>query len=468
MLFNTVEFALFLIVVCVLYYTLPPRFRPTMLLIASYFFYMRWKPEYGLLMFGVTTACYLCALGIADAKEAWQRRLYLYANVVIALGTLGYFKYTNFLIITVNSVATGAGAGMVLEPQKILLPVGISFFTFQAMSYTIDVYRGQLAVSRRLWDVLLYVAFFPQLVAGPIERAGALISQFGETHEWQSSRFYSGLRLILWGLFQKMVVADNLANYVDAVYANIPYHSGPTLILATVLFSHQMYADFAGYSSIARGAARLLGFELMENFRAPFMAQSMTEFWQRWHISLSTWLRDYVFISLGGSRKGRLRTVLNLMATMLVGGLWHGANWTFVVWGGMQGLILMGESLLFRRFPSLAKPHTGWVGELRRYITFVIRCAFGSLFRAESMSDWFTLVGQVMTDWSGLFFPMETIAGLAGLVIFRWVEISVDRGYAITGLFERRWVRYASYCALVYLVLLLGNLDQHQFIYFQF
>lgn len=314
---------------------MPHKYRWAWLLAASYYFYMNWNPAYAILIFGSTIITYLCSLLLEKYQtDRGKKRLFLTISLIINFGILFLFKYFNFVNETMFSVMEYLGVRWAVPNLDILLPVGISFYTFQAVGYTIDVYRGQLKAERHFGIYALFVSFFPQLVAGPIERASNLLPQFREKHVFNTSMAIDGLKLMLWGYFMKVVVADRLAVYVDAVYNNVDQHNGTSLLLASILFSFQIYGDFGGYSLIAIGAAKIMGFRLMTNFKRPYFATSIKAFWSRWHISLSTWFKDYLYIPLGGNRVSRKRHYYNLFVTFLVSGVWHGANMTFVIWGG--------------------------------------------------------------------------------------------------------------------------------------
>lgn len=341
MLFNSLEFLLFFPVVVALYFATPARYRWILLLAASYYFYAAWKAEYLVLIIGSTVVDYWAGLRMGRHETRTGRRPFLIASVVTNLGVLFTFKYFNFFNDSVRAVLDRANIFYDVPAFELLLPVGISFYTFQSLSYSIDVYRGQKTPERHLGIFALYVAFFPQLVAGPIERSTHLLPQFFEQHRFEYDRAVDGLRLILWGFFKKLVIADRLAIYVNEVYGNPGAHSGGAIALATYFFAFQIYCDFSGYSDIAIGSARVMGYDLMDNFRRPYFAKSIREFWSRWHISLSTWFRDYVYVPLGGSRVATWVWYSNLMIVFLVSGLWHGANWTFVVWGGLHGTYMV-------------------------------------------------------------------------------------------------------------------------------
>ena len=321
MLFNSFEYFLFFPIVAMLYFGVPQRLRWVLLLAASYFFYMCWKPGYLLLIVASTLVDYWAGLGIGRATSVSGKRGYLAVSLTANLGLLFFFKYYNFFSDSLREFSRLWGGTLDIPHSDFLLPVGISFYTFQTLSYTIEVYRGNKEPERHLGIFALYVAFFPQLVAGPIERAQRLLPQFREKHEFVYDRVVSGLKLIAWGLFKKVVIADRLAGVVDVVYGNVDAHSGPAFVVATVAFAFQIFCDFSGYTDIAIGSARVMGFELMTNFRRPYFAASIPDFWRRWHISLSTWFRDYVYVPLGGSRVSRSRWYGNLFIVFLVSGL---------------------------------------------------------------------------------------------------------------------------------------------------
>lgn len=344
MLFNSAAFLLFFPIVCILYYAIPiQKCRNIFLLFASYYFYMNWKPVYALLLLTGTGVTYLSAIGISRYRKKRQRRFCLAAGIVINLAVLFLFKYYNFAAESVSVLFESTGLALTLPEFRLLLPVGISFYTFQALGYSIDVYRGTTSVEKNFFTYALFVSFFPQLVAGPIERSNSLLPQFKVKQKFDYDRTMAGIRMIIWGFFLKLALADRCGTYVDAVFNHILQHNGGSYLIASLLFPFQIYGDFAGYSLVAIGTARILGFNLMENFRRPYFSTSVTEFWRRWHISLSTWFKDYLYIPLGGNRVGKVRNYFNLLTTFVISGLWHGANWTFVVWGFLHGVILCIE-----------------------------------------------------------------------------------------------------------------------------
>jgi len=373
MFFNSMKYLLFLPAVVTVYYLLPHKIRKVWLLAASYYFYMKWNAKYGALLFAVTAITWVCAGMIAAFGKkglAKQRKAVLAACISMNFGLLCYFKYLSFFLENFNKVISHIGEGMIPIPD-ILLPVGISFFIFQAVGYVVDVYRNDVEAEKDFILYALFVSFFPQLVAGPIERSGNLLHQLKAKAELDGENLEVGLCYILFGVWQKVFVADNIAHVIDPVIADYGSYPGYQVALAMMLFAVQILCDFGGYSNIAMGSARLLGIRLMQNFNAPYMAASVSEFWHRWHISLTSWFRDYLYIPLGGNRKGKKRKYLNQLLVFCASGLWHGAGWNYLVWGAANGLMVAGESMLGRKQPGegLSAPRT-WA---RRIITFFLK-----------------------------------------------------------------------------------------------
>lgn len=367
-LFNSYVFLLFMAVVLPAWHVLPRRYRNGLLLAASYVFYAYWDWRFVFLLLASTLIDYHVAGAMHRQPVRSRRKLLLLISLVANLGILGFFKYFNFFVDSFARIGEVFGARPDALHLHVILPVGISFYTFQTLSYTIDVYRGRLEPSRSLRDFALYVAFFPQLVAGPIERAVNLLPQISRTPEPSREDVRAGLVLITTGMFKKVLVGDTCGRFADQVFAQPHVYSSPFLLAALFLFSIQIYADFSGYSSIARGTARLFGIHLMVNFEQPYLSANITEFWRRWHISLSSWLRDYLYIPLGGNRKGSRRTLINLFATMLLGGLWHGAGWNFVFWGGLHGTYLAAHK---KRLGSRKAPYGFRGGTLADVLKFI-------------------------------------------------------------------------------------------------
>lgn len=406
MLFNSLEYLVFYPVVTLVYFLMPSlRVRNILLLIASYYFYMRHKPEYGLLMLFATAVNYFSAQRIAKARGKTGKRLWMAISALATMSVLFFFKYFNFFNTNVAALLSFFNVSYQPLSINVLLPVGISFYTFQALSYTIDVYRGDMPVERDFFEFALYVSFFPQLVAGPIERSTNLLHQLKIHHEFDAKRASSGLRIMVWGYFKKIVIADRLAVIVETIYDNPAGYSGIPYFIATIAFAIQIYCDFSGYSDIAIGSARIMGINLMKNFERPYFSRSITEFWRRWHISLSSWFRDYLYIPLGGSRKGYLRMLLNLFIIFLVSGLWHGASWTFVIWGALNGGAIIIEKILGigkragktdymkqkalekRQKPVLLRLAGGIFGIIPMILTFGFTCFTWVFFRARTVEE---------------------------------------------------------------------------------
>ncbi len=335
MLFTSLSFLLFFPTVCILYYCMPHKVRWIFLLLASYYFYINWQPVYALILLVTTGVTYVCGRVLGERQlSSVGRKAVLAVGCIIPLGFLFVFKYYDFLTRTIFDVLDNVGVRWPLPEMRLLLPIGISFYTFMAVGYVVDVYRGTVKAEKSLGLYALFVSFFPQVTSGPIGRAGELIPQLKSPQYLKYDNVICGLKQMLWGYFMKLCVSDRLAIYVDAVYGNIAHHNGTSILLASLLYTFQIYADFAGYSLIAIGAARIMGIRLAENFRRPYFSKNIKEFWGRWHITLSHWFRDYVYIPLGGNRVSLGRHLSNLMITFLLSGLWHGAEWNFILWGG--------------------------------------------------------------------------------------------------------------------------------------
>ena len=346
MLFNSFAYIVFLPIVFTLFWCIKDRYRWIVILIASYFFYMCSGPAYIIIIAGVTLTSYCSALMIDKAATSIQKRTILLFAILICMGTLFFFKYFNFFSVAFTDLVALLGIKRTPFTASVVLPVGISFYTFQTMSYVIDVYRNTTKPERHIGKYAAFVSFFPQLVAGPIERSDNLLPQINKNHIFNYEQAMDGVKIMLWGYYKKLVIADVLSSYVQKVFDSPQQHRGFSLVLASVFFTFQIYCDFSGYSDIAIGTAKLFNIDLMTNFKSPYFAGSIRDFWSRWHISLSTWFRDYVYIPLGGNRVGSIRRHVNLMITFLVSGLWHGANWTFVAWGGVHGLAQIAEKIM--------------------------------------------------------------------------------------------------------------------------
>lgn len=463
MLFNSISYIVFFLCVCLFFFSLKHKYRWVLLLAASYFFYGYWKFEYLILIVFSTIIDYLLALQIERSKSNNNKKVFLYISIIVNLTVLIFFKYANFI---------GSSIAYILQEEELtnnlihdfLLPVGISFYTFQSMSYTIDVYKKSRKAERHLGIFALYVTFFPQLVAGPIERSTTLLPQFYERKEIDSLRIINGLEQVLRGFFKKLVVADRLAIYVDTIYNNYEMHSGSSLLLATIFFAFQIYCDFSGYSDIAIGSARILGYDLMENFRRPYFSKSIKSFWSRWHISLSTWFRDYLYIPLGGNRVVKWRVYYNIFIVFLVSGLWHGANWTFVVWGALHGLFLVIESLF--KVPKIEFKSGVFTGFFV-FKTFILVCLAWIFFRSENINQAIAIVNSIPSLGSVYFGGQSNfIYSAFGLLILLIVELRQEY-FKINWLKSRSW-RLLKYQLIFILILLFGVFNKGQFIYFQF
>ena len=469
MLFNSYVFWVFLAVVLGLHALLRHRQQNRMLLVASYVFYGWWDWRFLSLIVISTLVDYTASLGIARTESIRRRKALLTLSVVANLGMLGVFKYYDFFIFQLNELFTSIGLNAPLPLLNVILPVGISFYTFQTMSYTIDVYRGHTTPTDRFWDFALYVCFFPQLVAGPIERSGRLLPQVLHERPRGGNNFRDGLYFVVLGLFKKIVIADNLAPVVNTIFNNdMSQVSGTECLVAVYAFAFQIYGDFSGYSNIAQGVARWMGFDLMHNFRMPYFAESPSDFWSRWHISLSTWLRDYLYIPLGGNRGGTLFTYRNLMLTMLLGGLWHGANWTFLAWGAFHGLILCA----YRPFRGgRDAPPTRWLLRLIKIvIMFHLVCFSWLLFRAETITQALDMGRLMVTDFCVT--PMA-VAGLGMILFFVGpliaFEIWLHRADDLMKLTKVHWSWRSlvySYCVLM--MIFFPPPVANVFIYFRF
>lgn len=461
MYFNSTAFFWFLTAFLLLFFLVRGSLlnRNRLIVAASYFFYGWWDWRFLSLLL-LSSAVDFYVGGQMEGADSRRRRRLLFCSLVVNLGVLGFFKYFDFFLENALGLLTTLGIQANIPMLNVILPVGISFYTFQSLSYTIDVYQERLKPTRDFTAFLAYVSFFPQLVAGPIERATSLLPQFTTSRTVTRRGVEVGIWLIVWGLFKKIVVADNMAPLVDLVYGD-PTMQGPVIALATIAFGFQIYCDFSGYSDIARGVASILGFQLMLNFNLPYFAVSPSDFWRRWHISLSTWFRDYVYIPLGGNRRGAVRNVLNLLLTMLLAGFWHGAGWNFILWGAWHG----GMLGVLRRFEanSVAKKLWGWL------ITMVVVFYGWMLFRAQS---WEQIRNYTLNVWSSDVPEWFGSYGL-NLVVFVMplllVQIWQSRSGDLMPVFRLRpWLRYGLQGLMIYVALVFGVAKGTPFIYFQF
>lgn len=477
MLFNSFAFAIFLPIVFGLYWLLPHRFRWGIILSASYYFYMSWNPRYVTLILFTTIISYLCGILLDNPEysKKWKRWILFFA-LITCLGVLFIFKYFNFFSESLFGIMNMLSIPMHPVTLKLMLPVGISFYTFQTLSYVIDVYRGEVKAERHFGVYAAFVSFFPQLVAGPIERSANLLHQISEKHNFCYEQAAYGMKLLTWGFFKKMVVADHLAIYVDRIYNHVILYQGFSLIMATLFFTFQIYCDFSGYSDIARGTAKLFGIELMVNFKSPYFSASVKEFWIRWHISLSTWFRDYVYIPLGGSRVVKWKHYRNLMVTFLVSGLWHGAAWTFVLWGSLHGMAQIGE-----RFFFLKKAKQGISWWIRVILVFLFASLAWSFFRANSIYDAVYLLTHLFSGISSFpaylkqacydmgFWSKDAVRVALNLgILFTFDYASLKTDVIIWVGNKKTVVRYLFYFSLVTYIIFNRSIVESAFIYFQF
>lgn len=476
MLFNSFHFVFFFIIVTSLYFVVPHKFRWFLLLVSSCYFYMVFLPIYILILGFTIVIDYFAGIWL-EKIQGRKRKLFLIASLFANIGVLAVFKYYNFLNDNLSAILTTLGYHNHIPRLGILLPIGLSFHTFQAMSYTIEVYRGHQKAERNFGIYSLYVMFYPQLVAGPIERPQNLLHQFYERHYFDFKRVIEGLKMMLWGLFMKLVIADRLAIYVNAVYNNPQHHTGLTLALATVFFAFQIYCDFAGYSNIAIGAAKVMGFELMTNFKRPYFSKSISEFWSRWHISLSTWFKDYLYISLGGNRVSVPRWYFNLFCVFAVSGLWHGANWTFIIWGALNGFYLVFAIVSEKIRMKISKiiglnKIPGFNNFLQMMITFILACIAWIFFRANTNQDALLIVSKIFTLKGPIYIGEihHLVYCFAAVAVLILLEIRQEYflDYKLPFRSSHWFIEELSYAALIVGILLFGVFNGSQFIYFQF
>ena len=485
MLFNSFSFAFFFIITTSIYFSISHRYRNSLLIISGCLFYISFIPKYILILFATIAIDYNIAIHINKSKDK-TRKILLACSVISLVLVLSIFKYSNFLIGDINALAKSIGWNHSIQSLSIILPIGLSFHTFQSLSYVIEVYRGNQKPETDFWTYFLYVMFYPQLVAGPIERPMNLLHQFHEKHEFDYDRVTSGLKRMGLGLFKKVVIADRLAPLVDDAFTNPDLHRGIPLILATIFFAFQIYYDFSGYSDIALGSAQVLGFRLMENFNRPYASRSVVEFWKRWHISLSTWFRDYLYIPLGGSKRGPQRFILNIMITFFLSGLWHGANNTYIVWGILNGILI-----ILYRFTGPIRHQIATVTGLDHreklcnsmsvVITFCTISITWVFFRADGVPEALRIIQLMITGFfhlqpksvfpntgNGLFgiYIINTILLIAGMEFAHWLQehkniLPKIKSFPI-------WVRFSIYYGCILLFIALGAFQTKSFIYFQF
>lgn len=498
MLFNSLHFLVFFPIVLLVYFIIPKKIRYIWLLISSYYFYMCWNVKYVVLILFSTVITYLSGLALEkvghrnweEKKSRLTKKAVVAVSLGLNLGVLAYFKYANFLLENIERVLGMCHIELNIPVVDVLLPVGISFYTFQALSYTMDVYRGDIYAEKNFFRYALFVSFFPQLVAGPIERSKNLLKQLALPSKFDYEKARDGFLLMLWGFFLKLIVADRIAIFVDTVYGDYLTYTGWYLVVATVLFAFQIYCDFYGYSVIATGAAQFLGIQLMTNFETPYFAQSVKEFWRRWHISLSSWFRDYLYFPLGGSKKGKFRKCVNIMIVFLVSGLWHGARWSFVIWGGLNGL--------FQVIGDILKPLRDWfvkVFGLNRsalshklfcvLTTFVLVDFTWIFFRATGYKEAILIIKGIVTAanpailWDGSLYNCGLDSKNFGLMIIAiGILLVVDAcnylGIKVRNVILRQdaWFRWIFIAFTICAILLFGiwgsSFDEANFIYFQF
>ena len=495
MLFNSIQFLVFFPIVVLVYFLIPKKWQWIWLLITSYYFYMGWNPKYaGLLLFS-TFVTYGSGILIAWTNHNEKlrhkdrvKKLWVALSFILNLSILFLFKYFDFALDMINQLLGRVNISMVEVKFDVILPVGISFFTFQALSYTADIYRGEIDVEKNFGKYALFVSFFPQLVAGPIERSGNLLKQINEEHSFNYERAREGVLIMCWGLFLKIVIADRVAILVNQVYNGYQSYSGFAILMAVLFFSIQIYCDFAGYSTIAIGAARIMGFSLMENFNKPYVATSIKEFWRRWHISLSTWFKDYLYVPLGGNRKGKIRTDINIMLVFVVSGLWHGASMNFIVWGFLHGLLqLVGHRLE----PIKAMIHRGFVRcklekihrFLQRITTFTIISLLWIFFYASNLSHAIGIFENLFSEFNPQIFFDNSLYSLGlnrqnfyisvmAICLLVIVEFLRGKGLMKCIVSQNIFVRWGIYIGTILTLLIFGAYGSTytgtEFIYFQF
>ena len=495
MLFNSLSFLIFFPIVLLIYFVIPKKIRYIWLLIASYYFYMCWNAEYALLLLGSTLITYFAGLIIGRCKKLWAKKLSVAGSLILNFGILFFFKYFDFALSSVEMLLERFGVAFETPRPDILLPVGISFYIFQAVGYTIDVYRGKTDAEKNVLRYALFVSFFPQLVAGPIERSTNLLSQLRSVDKiklWDTGRIQQGAVVMLYGYFMKMILADRIATLVDAVYDPVNYmqYEGFTVLIAAMLFSIQIYCDFAGYTHIAIGAAKIMGFSLMDNFNTPYLAVSMKDFWDRWHISLTTWFKDYLYFPLGGSRKGKIRKYINIFIVFLLSGLWHGAAWHYVVWGVLHGVLrIVGEltlGLRERLYRALHFKRDTLATRLWQVVfTFLLVTLAWMFFRGEDIYQAVALIKNMVTVYNpwvltdGSLFTLgldakEWNVMLVSIGILAIVDICKYKKIDLVAIFMKQnlWFRWLFFYAGIMAVVLFGvygpQYNAAQFIYFQF
>ena len=483
MLFNSIDFAVFLPIFFVIYWFITNKnlkLQNFLIVVASYLFYGWWDWRFLSLILFSTLIDYSVGKRLLIENNIFKRKILLWISIIVNLGFLGFFKYYNFFLDNFITAFSFFGSEIKANSLNIILPVGISFYTFQTLSYTIDVYKRKLEPTRDFIAFAAFVSFFPQLVAGPIERATNLLPQFYKKRTFDYHKAVDGMRQILWGLFKKVVIADNCAEYANLIFNNSDAYSGSTLVLGALFFTFQIYGDFSGYSDIAIGTSRIFGFDLKKNFAFPYFSRDIAEFWRRWHISLSTWFRDYLYIPLGGSRGGTWMKVKNTFIIFIVSGFWHGANWTFIIWGALNAIYFLPLLLLQKN-----RVHTNTVAEgkylpsIKEFfnmgITFTLTVFAWIFFRAENITHAFTYIGRI---FSGNFFTTSlapknanifsyalTLLFIFILVILEWIQREKIHGLQLSE--KNKFINWCIYISFIIVIFLFGG-KGHEFIYFQF
>lgn len=469
MLFNSIHFLFFLPPVVVAYFLLPNKWRWVLLLCASYYFYAVWEASYTIILVFSTVVDYISGWAIYKTKSAKRKLIFLCLSLLVNLGLLFVYKYANFVFSTYNSLANIFDTQPITTTFNLLLPVGISFYTFKSLSYIIDIYRGETKPEKNFGIFALYVSFFPALIAGPIDRAKHLLPQLTKSYSFDYDRVKNGLILALWGMFKKVVIADRLALFADTVYSSPQSFTGMPLVIGTVFYSFQIYCDFSGYSDIALGIAKVFGINLTLNFKRPYFAGSISEFWDRWHISLTSWFKQYVFIPLGGSRVVFTRRLFNILIVFLISGLWHGANWTFVIWGAFHGGLIVFSLVLGHKFSlNLRLPH--FVKVLSTFILVTFGWVF---FRARSISEAFYVITNMLTDWKSSALDLgqgtnQLNIALISIALLLIVEFAQEKKlFAKVFTDSPIYVRWSIYLVLMISLVFLGE-SSKKFIYFTF
>ena len=482
MLFNSIDFAIFLPIVFILYWFFTNRnlkLQNLLIVVSSYFFYGWWDWRFLSLIAFSTIVDYLVGLALSKQKHKGKRKILLWTSILVNLGFLGFFKYYNFFLDNLITAFTLFGKELNMSSLKIILPVGISFYTFQTLSYTIDVYKNKLEPTKNFVAFAAFVSFFPQLVAGPIERATNLLPQFYKKRIFNYNKAVDGLRQILWGLFKKIVIADNCAGFANEIFNNSDQYNGSTLLLGVLFFTFQIYCDFSGYSDIAIGTSRLFGFNLKQNFAFPYFSRDIAEFWRRWHISLSTWFRDYLYIPLGGSRGGKLMKIKNTFIIFIVSGFWHGANWTFIVWGALNAVYFLPLLLTNKNRDNLDvvaqnKYLPNAKELLKMFVTFWLTVLAWVFFRANNVSHAINYLKEIFSkslfdapDFSNRSHAFETLILVGFLIVIEWLGRHDQFGIEKFALNWNRSLRIGFYLLIVCLIFLFLGKEQ-EFIYFQF